>query len=200
MIGFLSGSLHSSIENTIVINVGGVGYELMISSRAAQHLPLKGANVSFEVHTQSGENGIFLFGFLTANEKKLFQKLISVSGIGPKTAMGILSDSDPNEIIRAITLGDTAILTRFNGIGKKTAERLVLELKDKLTGFDASISGFAANDNPVNTPITQDVLQALISLGYAEFIAKKIVSGLEVAENDSVQSLLKKALAGLQRS
>ncbi len=200
MIGFLKGRLHNISDNLIVIDVNGVGYEVLVPTSIVIGFPEIGEMLELEIHTQSGEAGISLYGFKTLAEKTLFQKLISVSGIGPKTAIGILSDGDPTHIIKAITLGDTAQLTRFNGIGKKTAERLILELKDKLSAIPVTSHFSQTAPKTPQVARNDDAIEALISLGYADFIARKAVASVDISANDNVQSVLKRALASLNRA
>jgi holliday junction DNA helicase RuvA len=165
MISFLRGSLLEKNPAFVIVDVSGVGYELAISVPTFTHLPDPGGEVKLRVHTHVREDAILLYGFVTADEKTLFEKLISVSGIGPKLAMSVLSGLAPADLIPAIRGGATDKLVRIPGVGKKTAERIVLELRDKLDG----IAGVAA---PASTPkasvlsdLEMDVLSALVNLG-----------------------------------
>src|SRR4051812_44867188 len=162
MIAFLRGRLISKKPNQAIVDVAGVGYDVAISVPTFSDLPGDGAEVSLHIHTHVREDAIALFGFMRGQEKQLFERLISVSGIGPKLAITILSGMAAEEMVRAIRSNDVARLTKIPGIGKKTAERMVLELRDKLEPI-------SAGDTPhVSTvlPVEEDVLSALVNLGY----------------------------------
>lgn len=201
MIGFLEGSLHRKTDNTATINVNGVGYEVYLGSQTLYDLGEPGSPVSLEIYTHVTESSLQLFGFLNVTQKKLFQKLISVSGIGPKLGLVIIDTLPLQILINAIKTGDAGTLTTINGIGKKTAERLVVELKDKFKEETLDTSHLtpheAANDNAPSNNHLQDVAQALISLGYSENQARKVVNGLNVEESDTVQTLIRKSLSRL---
>ena len=170
MIAHLRGKLIAKRPNQAVVEAGGVGYDVVISIPTFSDLPSPGADVALHIHTHVREDAIALFGFLRSEEKQLFEKLISVSGIGPKLAITILSGMPTPEMVSAIRGNDVARLTRIPGIGRKTAERMVLELRDKLEGF-----GEAAPVVTV-TPAEEDVLSALVNLGYARPAAEKAVA------------------------
>src|SRR5438309_3487689 len=159
MIAHLRGRVLSKRPNHAVVDVNGVGYEVAISVPTFSELPTAGAEVSLHIHTHVREDALSLYGFLRIAEKHLFEKLLTVSGIGPKLAITILSGMAADEMVGAIRGGDIARLTRIPGIGKKTAERMVLELRDKLpmpTGT-AEVSMAAAS------PVEEDVLSALVN-------------------------------------
>jgi holliday junction DNA helicase RuvA len=163
MIALLRGVLLEKHPNQAIVDVGGVGYDVTIPVSTFSHLPEAGAEVRLRVHTHVREDAIALFGFLTQDEKALFEKLISVSGIGPKLGVTILSGLATLDLIQSIRRGEVDRLVRIPGIGKKTAERMVLELRDKLpapAGAEpeaAPAGAFSALD--------QDVLSALLNLG-----------------------------------
>src|SRR5689334_14661799 len=162
MIAHLRGRLIAKHPNQAVVEAGGVGYDVTISVPTFSDLPGAGAEVALHIHTHVREDAIALFGFLRAEEKQIFERLISVSGIGPKLAITILSGMPAAEMVSAIRGNDIARLTRIPGIGKKTAERMVLELRDKLPkeAF-GEVAVFAAT-----SPVEEDVLSALMNLGY----------------------------------
>src|SRR5437868_12938995 len=135
MIAHLRGRLIAKHPNNIVVEAGGVGYELTISVPTFSELPAAGSEVAMHVHTHVREDALALFGFLRKEEKQLFEKLLAVSGIGPKLAITILSGMSAEFLVAAIRGNDLGSLTKIPGIGKKTAERMVLELRDKLEGF-----------------------------------------------------------------
>jgi holliday junction DNA helicase RuvA len=170
MIAHLRGRLLSKHPNQAIIEAAGVGYELTISIPTFTELPNAGGDVALHVHTHVREDALALFGFLRAEEKKLFEKLISVSGIGPKLAITILSGMSTEFMVAAIRGNDVAQLTKIPGIGKKTAERMVLELRDKLEAFGAAPAAAKT------TPVEEDVLSALVNLGYQRPAAEKAVS------------------------
>jgi Holliday junction DNA helicase RuvA len=164
MISFLRGQLLEKHPGTAIVDVGGVGYEVFISVPTFTQLPDAGGEVKLRVHTHVREDALSLFGFLTVDEKALFEKLIAVSGIGPKLAMNVLSGLATGELVTAIRGGQTERLIRIPGVGKKTAERIVLELRDKLDG----IGGVTLTPAPAATALSdleRDVLSALLNLG-----------------------------------
>src|ERR1700720_1878624 len=162
MIAHLRGRLLVKHPNQAIVETGGVGYDVTITIPTFSDLPTPGSEVALHIHTHVREDQIALYGFLRPAEKTLFEKLVTVSGIGPKLAITILSGMPTDEMVGAIRGNDIARLTRIPGIGKKTAERMVLELRDKLppqtTGKEAVIA--------IMTPVEQDVLSALLNLGY----------------------------------
>ena len=199
MIAYISGKLYRKGETSVIIDVNGVGYELFCPKNSILTLGAVGDDVSLEAYTHVNENAFQLFGFTSLREKKVFQKLISVSGIGPKLALAVLSDLPVTRLLQAIVAGDIGQLTRISGVGKKTAERIVVELKDKFNDDVQVTKSSAANDDPEEDARISDVTNALISLGYPSFHAKKVVNGLDVSATDSVQDLIKKSLGQMNR-
>jgi Holliday junction DNA helicase RuvA len=174
MIAHLRGNLLSKQPNQTIVEAAGVGYDVTITVPTYSELPSVGTEVALNIHTHVREDQIALYGFLQASEKKLFEKLISVNGIGPKLAITILSGMPAEAMIGAIRNNDIARLTKIPGIGKKTAERMVLELRDKLPAQDAS----AMSAIPALTPVEEDVLSALLNLGYQRAAAEKSLSNI----------------------
>jgi len=170
MIAHLRGKLIFKRPNQAILEAGGVGYDVNISIPTFSDLPDSGTEVSLHVHTHVREDTISLFGFLRPEEKRLFEKLLGVSGIGPKLAITILSGMAVADMIGAIRGGDVARLTRIPGIGKKTAERMVLELRDKLDEFSETHPGAAVSG------VEEDVLSALVNLGYQRPAAERAVA------------------------
>src|SRR5512135_2138724 len=160
MIAHLRGRLISKHPNQAIVEAAGVGYDVTISVPTFSELPALGGEVALHIHTHVREDAIALFGFLRPHEKQLFERLISVSGIGPKLAITILSGMAAEEMVAAIRGNDIARLTKIPGIGKKTAERMTLELRDKLAAFGATAP------SPATSPAEEDVLSALMNLGY----------------------------------
>ncbi len=180
--------------NQAIVDCAGVGYDVAISVPTFSDLPNLGAEVSLFIHTHVREDALALYGFLRAEEKSLFERLIGVSGIGPKLAITILSGTPAEEMVAAIRGNDVAKLTRIPGIGKKTAERMVLELRDKLDAFAAA---------PVRTasPVEDDVLSALLNLGYQRPAAEKAIAAAAGANGKSAsfETLFKQALSAINR-
>ncbi len=193
MIAHLRGKLLAKHPNQAVVETAGVGYDVTISVSTFSDLPGVGSEVALHIHTHVREDQIALFGFLRPAEKHLFEKLITVSGIGPKLAITILSGMPADEMVAAIRGNDAARLTRIPGIGKKTAERMVLELRDKLP---AERVGEAAAPAAL-TATEQDVLSALMNLGYQRTAAEKALS--PVAKNGSFETMFRDALAVLSK-
>jgi len=199
MISFLSGLLHQATDSTVTVNVNGVGYEVFLPKSAIASLAKKGSPITLDVHTHVTESAFQLYGFLNVLEKKIFQKLISVSGIGPKGALNLISEIPVAKLLTAITQGQVAVLTNVSGIGSKTAQRLVVELKDK---FQDEV--FASHLTSPQTGLTgdarlQDLESVLVNLGYPETHARRMIERVQVTESDTVQTLVKKTL-GQQRS
>jgi Holliday junction DNA helicase RuvA len=178
MIAHLRGRLLIKHPNQAIVDVGGVGYEITITVPTFSELAEAGQEVALHIHTHVREDQIALFGFLRPEEKRLFEKLMIVSGIGPKLAVTILSGMPVGDLIGAIRGGDVARLTKVPGIGKKTAERMVLELREKLEELRA-----AAVAPPSLNAVADDVLSALVNLGYQRPLAEKAVE--KAAGNDA---------------
>jgi Holliday junction DNA helicase RuvA len=181
VIAHLRGQILSKSPNAVVVDCGGVGYELAISVATYTELRDVGAEARLHVHTHVREDAFLLFGFTELAEKRLFERLLTISGIGPKLAITVLSGISAERLVGAIRGGDHATLTKIPGIGKKTAERVVLELKDKLD----DMAGFVVQteDAPRSLGATaDDVLSALVNLGYPRPVAQKAV---ETAAKDA---------------
>ena len=194
MIAHLRGRLIAKHPNQAIVEAGGVGYDVTISVPTFSDLPNAGADVSLHIHTHVREDAIALFGFLRPEEKQLFEKLIAVSGIGPKLAITILSGMAAADMVSAIRGNDVAKLTRIPGIGKKTAERMVLELRDKLEHFGAAPAA------PAASPIEEDVLSALMNLGYQRVAAERaLAAAAKKGAKEEFDVLFREALAGLSK-
>ena len=174
MIAHLRGQILSKAPNAVVVECNGVGYELAISVATFTDLGEPGSEARLHVHTHVREDALALFGFAAAEEKRLFEKLLTISGIGPKLAIVVLSGISAERLVGAIRSGDHATLTKIPGIGKKTAERVVLELKDKLDDM-AALAPAAGATAPSLGSVGEDVLSALVNLGYARPAAQKAV-------------------------
>jgi len=199
MIAFLRGRLISKSPNQAIIDCGGVGYDAAISVATFTALPAEGAEARLHIHTHVREDQLALFGFAEMDEKRLFEKLLTISGIGPKLAITVLSGIDSSRLVGAIRTGDHATLTRIPGIGKKTAERVVLELKDKLDDMAAATPSSSAA--PHYGPAGDDALSALVNLGYARPIAQKAVEtalAKDPAAANDFEALFRAAMAAVR--
>jgi Holliday junction DNA helicase RuvA len=196
MIAHLRGKLLVKHPNQAIVETAGVGYDVTITVPTFSDLPAAGSEVALHIHTHVREDQIALYGFLRPAEKLLFEKLLTVSGIGPKLGITILSGMAADEMAGAIRGNDVARLTRIPGIGKKTAERMVLELRDKLPA-----AGTAAAPAVAATSATEeDVLSALLNLGYQRAAAEKVLA--LVAKNGkggSFDAMFRDALSALSR-
>ena len=193
MIAHLRGKLLAKHPNQAIVEIGGVGYDVIISVPTFSDLPAAGADVALHIHTHVREDLIALYGFLRPSEKTLFEKLITVSGIGPKLAITILSGMAADEMVGAIRSNDVARLTRIPGIGKKTAERMVLELRDKLPA-----SGAPTTATAVLNAVEEDVLSALVNLGYQRAAAEKALAAV-AKDGQSFDQMFRSVLSRLSK-
>jgi len=193
VIAHIRGKLISKHPNQAIVEAAGVGYDVTISVPTFSELPQLGTEVSLFIHTHVREDALALFGFLRAQEKQLFEKLLSVSGIGPKLAVTILSGMEASTMVAAIKGNNVAALTRIPGIGKKTAERMVLELRDKLDAFGIPAA------TAVASPVEEDVVSALVNLGYQRPIAERALARLGSTADESFDGLFRKAMAALAK-
>jgi holliday junction DNA helicase RuvA len=194
MIAHLRGTLLATSPGRATVDCHGVGYDVTVSMNTFAQLPEPGRELSLFIYTHVREDQIALFGFHLPEEKALFEKLLSVSGIGPKLAVNILGGMNTRDLVGAIRGGDAARLTRMPGVGKKTAERMVLELKDKLAEFGVT----AAAPRPRHR-LEDDVLSALINLGYQPAAATQALDKLPAVDGRSFEQLFREALAQLAR-
>ena len=194
MIALLTGQLAYRSPEQIIIDVAGVGYRLRIPLSTFYALPESG-QVQLQIHTHVKEDAINLFGFSSTIEKDLFILLISVSGVGPKLAITILSHIPTADLALALSQGDIPRLIAIPGIGKKSAERLVLELQDKATAYAISASITTTGDTISSADNShKDALSALVNLGYKETLAKRALTNLQLAAEASLEDILKAAL------
>ena len=197
MIAHLSGELLEKHVQRLVVDVGGVGYEVLVPLSTYYAVGEPGHPVALRIHTRVTDDAIQLFGFQTALEQQLFERLISVSGVGPKIALSALSGIEPTELVHAVRRSDVARLTRIPGIGKKTAERLVLELKDRLP---EGVAADQAEAVPAGDSIRDDVLSALVNLGYQRAAIEKTVEKITKRSTiDDFEPLLREVLKELAR-
>jgi Holliday junction DNA helicase RuvA len=206
MIAHLSGKLLLKGATSIIIDVSGVGYEVTVPLSTAYELGEAGSDVSLRIYTQVREDALSLFGFQSGRERELFTLLISVSGIGAKSAIAMLSAMNADEIAGAIRTNNLARLTGIPGIGRKTAERLVIELRDKIVQIsspaldEAVAAGNGKAAKPSIDTVYDDALEALISLGYGKPIAERALKTAMTDGGDiSVQALLRRSLRNLSK-
>lgn len=200
MIAYVRGIVEDIAEDNAVIDVGGIGYNVKISADTAARLPGIGEKVKLYTYTNVREDAIQLFGFLSKNDLDIFKRCITVNGIGPKGAQAILSVLDADSLRFAIMSGDVKAITKAPGIGARTAERLILELKDKIKVDDTAIgkeivtAAGAENAMLGDSPQKREAVEALVSLGYGNAEAVKAVNAIEGIESMDSGAVLKAAL------
>lgn len=198
MISYVRGTLAGVEEDKVIVDVGGVGYGVYMSGQAMGRLPSIGSEVKLHTYLNVKEDAMQLYGFLTRDDLSVFKLLIGVNGIGPKGGLGVLSALSPDDLRFAVLANDVKAICAAPGIGKKTAEKLILELRDKLTLEDAL--QHIASDSDVtagmegNGQIQSEAVQALVALGYGSTESLKAVKKVEADENMEVEDVLKLAL------
>ena len=198
MIARLKGTLVEKSPSRLILDVGGVGYDVLVPLSTFYGLGDPGSSVVLRVHTHVREDVIALYGFASALEEDLFERLISISGIGPKLALAVLSGIDPSELVRAIRAQDVARLTRIPGVGKKTAERIGLELKDRLPAVTAHADSTAGA--PSGDALRDDLMSALANLGYQRASVEKAVAAvLKKSPDASFEQALRDVLRGMMK-
>jgi len=196
MIAHLRGRLLAKHPNQAMVETGGIGYDVTISVPTFSGLPGIGSEVALHIYTHVREDLIALYGFLRPEEKQLFERLITVSGSGPKLAITILSGMAADEMVGAIRGNDVTRLTRIPGIGKKTAERMVLELRDKLPPQGTE----AVTAIPALSAVEEDVLSALLNLGYQRAAAEKaVLSAIKSGKGKPFESIFRETLGALSK-
>ena len=198
MIGLLRGRIADKQPNTLIVDVQGVGYQVHVPLSTFYDAGDTGADITLRIYTHVREDALQLYGFLTELERQLFEKLIGISGIGPKLAIAVLSGMEPRELMTSVQRGDVARLTGIPGVGKKTSERIVLELRDRL----AQLPGVPAESAPINggDRVRSDLLSALQNLGYHRPQAEKAIDAtLQTMSNPTFEHALKAALRELMR-
>jgi holliday junction DNA helicase RuvA len=202
VIAHLRGKILEKHPNRIVIDVNGVGYDVFVPLSTFYGLGDPGRDLALRIHTHVREDALTLYGFATLLEQELFERLIGVSGIGPKVALAVLSGIEPHELTRAIEHADLARLTAIPGVGKKTAERIVLELKDRLPKAPIAAAATSAGA-PATAVLRDDVLSALVNLGYHRPLAEKAVDAaikmLGPSPDAGFERMLKTALRELAK-
>jgi len=206
MIAHLRGTLLEKHPNSVIVDVAGVGYEATIPVSTYSSLPAVGAEVRLHVHTHVREDALSLFGFVSAADKALFEKLITVSGVGPKLGIALLSHMKADELIESIKSNNLARLTQIPGVGRKTAERLVMELRDKVASLSSpELEEELGAESRAGATVTEDsmrsdVLSALLNLGYQRGAAEKAVTAaLDEGGEITVESILRRSLRKLAK-
>lgn len=202
MIQYIRGELAALEEDRIIVDVGGVGYGIFMSVQSMSALPPVGSEVRIHTYLNVKEDAMQLFGFLTRDDLAVFKLLIGVNGIGPKGGQAVLSVLSPDDLRFAVLSNDVKAISAAPGIGKKTAEKVILELKDKLSIEDAlehavsdKETGVAAQNS--NSGVQSEAVQALVALGYGSTEALKAVKQVEISEDTDVETVLKKALKNM---
>jgi Holliday junction DNA helicase RuvA len=200
MIARLHGRLAEKDPTRIIVDVGGVGYDVAVPLSTYYTLGEPGSDVALRVHTHVREDTLALYGFSTGLELQIFERLIGISGIGPKLALAVLSGIDVSDLVRAVMGGDVGRLTAIPGIGKKTAERIGLELKDKLPKGIVDETSAGLDTGAPGSGLRRDLLSALLNLGYHRPLAERAVdAALARAESPAFETVLKQALRELAR-
>lgn len=199
MISYIRGELAYVEEDKVIVDVAGVGYSIFMPGSAIELLPPTGTKVKIHTYLNVKEDCMQLFGFFTRDDLEVFRLVIGVNGIGPKGGLNILSQLTPDDLRFAVLSGDVKAISAAPGIGKKTAEKLILELKDKLKLEDAlsHSEGKAGNDFPLQSAqgnIQGEAVQALVALGYGNTEALRAVKQIEITEGMQVEDVLKQAL------
>jgi Holliday junction DNA helicase RuvA len=196
VIARIAGRLLEKHPSRVIVDVGGVGYDVQIPLSTFYNLGEPGADVSLRVHTHVREDALALFGFVSILELQLFERLIGVSGVGPKLALAVLSGIEPPDLVRAVRSQDVARLTKIPGIGRKTAERIGLELRDKLPAAMAEAT--PASDGGADV-LRDDLISALLNLGYQQAAADKAAGAALEAGEKAFEPALKDALKRLAK-
>ncbi|MFH1017015.1 MAG: Holliday junction branch migration protein RuvA [Pseudomonadota bacterium] len=199
MIGWLSGTVRFISPDSVTVDTGGVGYQVFVPANVIPSLGQAGNPVELFIHTHVREDAIVLYGFATKSDRELFLHLTTVSGVGPKTAMGMMSALPSDRIVQAIRGKNAALLQSVPGIGRKTAERMVVDLSDRLKTFRLSPSAEAASQGGPST-MADEVVSALLNLGYKHPQAEAAVAQVDLSNSRSFDTILKETLKYLAKS
>jgi len=196
MIAFLRGEIAAVFEDRLILDVNGVGYEIFMPVLALKHAGRIGDEIQVYTRMNVREDAVQLFGFLTRDDLRMFTMLLSVNGIGPKAALGVLSGISADELRMAILTDDVKTISAAPGIGRKTAQKMILELKDKISSEDLIPEGFATNNNSEveESSASSEAIQALMALGYSGSESMKAVKQAGITDDMSVEEILKLAL------
>lgn len=198
MISFLVGTITSKGENTILLDVNGIGFELCVSNTTLVSLPMENETIKVLTYMQVKEDGVALYGFATEEEKAMFMKLITVSGIGPKMAITILSGIKLSDLVIAIVNEDTSLLSKIKGLGKKSAERVVLELKDKVSTTSLNLTDADTMSQTYDENALNDAVSTLISLGINKNEAYRLARS-KANENTTAEEIILQVLRDMGR-
>ena len=199
MIAFIKGTVSDLLDDSVILENQGMGYRIFTSSSVLAALSA-GDSVTLHTHLNVREDAMQLYGFLTRDDLEVFRQLITVSGIGPKAGIAILSVMTGNDLRYAIMAGDSKSISKAPGVGAKTAQKVILELKDKLSLEDAFEQKLAKNEHPVENKAKgakNEAVQALVALGYSSSEALKALNGIEITEDTDVEDILKAALKNM---
>lgn len=200
MYAYIKGTLTEIAEDAVVVEAGGIGYNIRVSTTTAELLPGIGSEVKIYTYTLVREDAFSLYGFLTRDDLDIFKKLITVSGIGPKGGLAILSVMSADALRFAVAAGDVKEIAKAPGVGKKTAERVILDLRDKISIEDTlrnpgMSDGKAGGDTgPADNMMKREAIEALTALGYSASEAAAAVKKVEISKNDTSETILKQAL------
>lgn len=200
MYAYIKGTLEEITEEAVVVETGGIGYNIKVSTTTADLLPGVGSEVKIYTYTLVREDAFSLYGFLTRDDLDIFKKLITVSGIGPKGGLAILSVMSADALRFAVAAGDAKAIAKAPGVGKKTAERVVLELRDKISiedtlrNFDTSDGEAGGGAGTMDNRMKREAIEALTALGYSASEATAAVKKVEISEEDTSETILKQAL------
>lgn len=199
MIALLTGKIAYKSPEFIIMDVNGVGYRVQIPFSTYYELPAEGKEISLQIYTHVKEDAIHLYGFRSLVEKNCFQLLLSVSGIGPKLGKDILSNIQAGDLVRAVSQGNLARLSAIPGIGKKTAERMVLELRSKIVKLEQFEAATEGTRSSTTSAITDDVASALVNLGYKEGLVRKVLTEMDLPAGAAMEEILKMSLKLLMK-
>lgn len=201
MIAFIKGTVAGIGKEQVILDNQGIGYGIYVPQTVLEQIPQNGEEVKLYTYMHVREDAMQLFGFLRQEDKEIFKLLLGVSGIGPKGALGILSTISPDDLRFAVLAGDAKAISKAPGIGSKTAQKVIIELKDKLKIEDAwDLAAQSASAAPaVTTAVKQDAIEALTALGYGTTQAAKAVSMVEITETMQVEDVLKQALRNISK-
>ncbi len=199
MYSYISGTLEEVKEDYVVVDNHGIGYRILVPLRIHEELPAIGSHVKIYTYLHVREDAFLLYGFSSQDEIAMFTLLLNVSGIGPKGALALLSSYSANDIRFAVVSEDDTLLSKASGIGKKTAQRLIIELKDKVDLEEVVPSSGGAEPVPYggNSAVRREAMEALVALGYSSSDAAKVLSGIEISEETDVETVLKQALKNM---
>lgn len=196
MYAYIIGKIEDKTENSVIIECNGIGYEIFVSTNTLSMLGNVGEQAKVYTYLHVREDAFLLFGFLNKEEKNLFLELITVSGVGAKMALQILSSIKPNDLVNCIITGDVKTISQAKGIGKKTAERIVLELKGKMGDLNGSFASIEFENNNINPTACDEACELLVNMGLSRFDALKIVKRV-ATESDTTETIIAKALKNL---